>query len=456
MNFEKFIITCKTIDELKHHILYLDKYNEPNTINIYHITIGSKTYIYTNADTTTEHDHHNHEHHNHEFSSFIKKIMHNPLQQFSPSMIANLHQYSETHIQIRNIVILIDPAYLISPVLEGFKGLSDYFTGNLSNETIVQHCNDTYTLIKTNIEIIKVPIDITEEQVINIVEILNNIGNLYSVLINIMDCTSCTLTEYYARCTLGTTVSKCKSNSQIYITRPCCMLKDNNVQYNPVITLDDDNIGSSKKIDRIHRTTHTHTHIPVRWVNCITDAHLIAELEQVLDICQASQITHSFLIESYKYNIGLELLISIVKIWSRLSYTNIQEISLYPDSYEGKTELSINFSKLSFGDFIKYWKSFVLFRDYIINSIDNYYKHNVKYFIDEFICKYEKQSSCFSISFSIIEALQIEALDIFKKLFNYCKNDAKYIIENITCFENHSLLERKNILNYLISNNVSL
>ena len=73
MNFEKFIITCKTIDELKHHILYLDKYNEPNTINIYHITIGSKTYIYTNADTTTEHDHHNHEHHNHEFSSFIKK-----------------------------------------------------------------------------------------------------------------------------------------------------------------------------------------------------------------------------------------------------------------------------------------------------------------------------------------------------------------------------------------------
>ena len=436
---EPNIVSCKTIEDLLYYILYVDKYNNPFTINIYHIHIGSKThiaiptYIPINSSSINA-SLINSTSHNHEFTTFLKSLLYNPLNQFSPEFISNLHNYSNTNIRIRNVVILIDPMYAHSPDLEGFREVK-----NSSDEHIYQNCNDTFTLIKTSINIIQVPIDVNEEQIIKIIDILENISNLYSVLINIMDCTTRTLLNLYSKYNFDNNIHN--THTRIYITRPDCMISDMRAQYNPIFTINMHNYYQQGKLS-------------VRWLNCISDALLIPELDTVLDICSASQITYTFLTESYKYNIGLELLIAIMKLWSRMYYTNETIISILPDKYDDKTILAVNFSTITFNEFIIYWKTFSLFREFLINSIDDYYKYSFKIFIDDFVYKYEACNG----QFTIIEALQIEAIQIFKILINYCKKDARYIIENINCLEDNTshLLERKQILDFLKFNNVSI
>ena len=63
-------------------------------------------------------------------------------------------------------------------------------------------------------------------------------------------------------------------------------------------------------------------------------------------------------------------------------------------------------------DFINYWKKFIKFREFILSNVDSYYRYNLQVFLDTFIFKYEDVSN----HISIIKALQIEAIEIFKKL----------------------------------------
>lgn len=460
MSFEDSIIKIKSFDDLLNYICKdkcnkYSKNNEPNTITIYHIHIGAKTYI--SHDTT-------YSNRNHELTSFLKTLFLEPLKQFSPEFISQLSNYPE--IKIRNVVILIDPAYDWSSNLEGFIEMSDTTDTNtntykqyLKNEVIVQHhydTFDTFTTISTSIDILQLPIDITQE---NIIKLVNHISNLDSVLINIMDCTSRVLLEYYA-----TQMIDSNTNSKIFITHPDCLIIDKLPRYKPIITLD---MGMT-----IGMCMDSETQIPnklsVRWMNYNDDKNTIQDLEQVLDldICESYKITHTFLTENYKYNIGFENLISIVKIWSRLSYTNLQEISIFPecdynDSIDGKSILSIKFCTIEFPDFIRYWKKYSNFRKFIIDNVDDYYRYTLQVYLDIFCNKYEY--ACEQLN--IIEALQIEAIEIFKNLMNYFKNDVKYIIDNvksIVCTDgnndntSYKLLDRKNIIDYLKFNNISL
>jgi hypothetical protein len=219
----------------------------------------------------------------------------------------------------------------------------------------------------------------------------------------------------------------------------------------------------------------------VRWVNYNDDKTLILDLEQVSDICYNSKITYTFLVEIYKHNIAFETLISIFKLWSRLSYTNIQEIlksqRRYDANYGGygaddryedddKIILSIKFCDLSFTEFITYWKQYPQFGDFILTNIDDYYRHNLKIFLDKFIFKYEDVSS----HLTIIEALQIETIDIFTTLISIKDSNSIDQIDQIDIIkknggsrcitekgnEIHKLLERKHILDYLKFNSIYL
>ena len=101
------------------------------------------------------------------------------------------------------------------------------------------------------------------------------------------------------------------------------------------------------------------------------------------------------------------MLISIVKMWGMLSYTNIQEILIYhsndyipekeqeeqEEQIETETKLFINFNEILFIDFIKYWKQYNDFRTYFIMNSDIYYRYNIIYFLDYFINKYEDVKS---------------------------------------------------------------
>jgi hypothetical protein len=432
MSFADSIKTFKSFNEFLNYILRIDNYRDSNTINIYHIHIGSKTHI-----SIVHNDTHIH---NHEYSLFINTLFNNPLKHFSPEFISQLSNYPE--IKIRNVVILIDPMYSHSPDLEGFKEISSiHLKLPIINESVVQHCNGTITTMSTSIEILQLPFDVNEQDILKCIDILCNIANLYSVLINIMDFTSSVMLKLYAN------IMNRPNYEKISIRRPDCLILDKLPLCNPIMTC------SSKNIQ------HNPGNIDIRWINYKDDMKLIQEFEQVLDFCENSKITHTFLTDIYKYNFAIENLVSIVKLWSRLSYTNLQEIDIFPDTYlhsDGSrtTNLTIKFCELSFTNFINYWKKYSSFRGFILSNIDNYYSHNFKVFLDTFIFKYEDISQ----HIHIVKALQIEAIYIFKNLINYYKTDADYIITNIKGIEDNMshLLERKHIMEYLKFNNISI
>lgn len=430
MSFSSSIKTFKSIDDLKSHILFKDNYREPHTINIYHIHIGSKTNLSDGSNYS----------HNHEYTLFLQTLFNNPLKQFSPEFISQLQNY--TDIKIRNVVILIDPYYSISTELEGYQEFNKSKTvvNSLQNEIVEQHTNHSLTTIKTSIEILQLPFDIVEYDILNIIDILTNIGNLYSVLINIMDCTSNVMLDFYSK------YKYYKYNNKIHLTRPNCLIIDKLPLYNPIITSSGINIFQGQ--------------ISVRWINYYEDMKIIPELEQVLDFCENSQNTYTYITTHYKHIIALEELICIMKLLSRLSYSIDEEIDIYPNTDVNSDDgsrtslLLIKFCEISFTDFIKFWKNFVIFQDYILSNVDSYYRCNLKIYIDRFIDKYEEVSN----HITIIKALQFEAIDIFKNLINYCKTDSAYIITNIKGIgeDTSHLLERKHILDYLKFNNVSI
>ena len=322
------------------------------------------------------------------------------------------------------------------------------------------------------------PIDITEEDIIKLVTILqsknkeksraNTITVMNNILINIIDCTSRVLLKLYAYYSVHDTV---------FITRPDCLKLDTSPLYKPVITIRTISNDTSLLSDQV----------TVRWVNYNDDKKLILDLEQVSDICYNSKITYTFLVEIYKNNIAFETLISIFKLWSRLSYTNIQEIlksqrsydasygggnyiegveARYEDDDTNKIILSIKFCDLSFTEFITYWKQYPQFSDFILTSIDDYYRHNFKIFLDKFIFKYEDVSS----HLTIIEALQIESIDIFTTLISNKGSDSIEKIDQIDIIKKNGgsicitengneiqkLLERKHIHDYLKFNSINL
>jgi hypothetical protein len=436
MSFAESVKKFVKFNEFLNYILRIDNYRDSNTINIYHIHIGSKTRRYIDSSYS----------HNHEYTLFINTLFNNPLKQFSPEFISQLSNYPE--IKIRNVVILIDPMYSHSPELEGYKENSSMTLPlHLINESVVQHFNDTITTITTSIDILQLPFDVTELDILKLIDILCTISHLYSVLIHIMDCTSWVMLECYANSMISPNYDK------ISIRRPDCLILDTLPLCNPIITCSTKNT---------HTHTYQHTHpgqISVRWVNYKDDMTLIPELEQVLDFCDSSKDTHTFLIEQYKHTIAIENLVSILKLWSRLSYTNLQEIDIVPDTYlhsDGSrtSTLSFKFCDLSFTDFISYWKNYTSFRECILSNVDSYYRYNLKVFLDTFIVKYKDISN----HISIVKALQIEAIELFKNLINYCKTDAAYIITTIKSIEEDTthLLERKHIMDYMKFNNVSI
>ena len=447
------IINLNTIEELKQYVSEMNSQNmiykniihkekEKLTINIIHIIIGSK--IMKLSEYTT---------HNHEYTTFLQILFNDPIKQFSPELISNLYHY--TDIEIINKVILIDPMYRNSNTLEGFQELFQTNSrDHLSNENIIHHYNDTFTIIKTTIDIIQVACDIKEEQVIEIIEIINTNDDTNEnpkLLFNIMDCSSRELISLYACLTsygknqLQHKFKKTKNNSQIHITRPDCLIKDNEQLYNPIITM---SLDPSK------------SHNIFRWINFQDDSNLIPELSMIIDICPASKITHYFLTECYKHTIGFEVLSLIIKIWGRLSYTNIQEILIYhsddnddDDKQIIQTKLFINFNEILFIDFIKYWKQYNDFRTHFLLNSDIYYKYHIIYFIDYFINKYENSTH----NINIIEALQYEAILIFTQFMDlsYQYNYTDYIIKNIN-IDKYKLLERKHIIDFLKINNIHL
>jgi hypothetical protein len=78
-------------------------------------------------------------------------------------------------------------------------------------------------------------------------------------------------------------------------------------------------------------------------------------------------------------------------------------------------------------------------------------------YINGFVDNYKSKSKSKTDVFTLQEALQFEAFEIFRTLMKYCIEDACYIIKNIKNTEDkegYKLLERKQIIDYLTFNRV--
>jgi len=449
---------CNTIDKC---IEYLFKYGEnetlkikkPNIFNIlvFHLHIGSKTSTRVHLPKDLPYTH------NHEYTKLLNTLFNNPEEQFSPEFISSLSNFSGKDIHIHNIVILFDPQYEHSPELEGFKNVKTKVQVNDQtevqvdvqeegqfgkpisvkdinyNETIVHHLNDTFTMLKSSLEIIQVSSDVKQEHIKIIIDIIEYLSNTLNIpnLINIIDCTSKELIEFYAL----------YSNKEynIHITRPNCLHDDKSIIVNPIITL------NNKYIDVVDKINS------VRWLNYRDDSNLIKDLKDIKDICKTSEKSFEFLTQMYKHTIGIELLNCIMKFWSRLSYTNIQDI--YEDETQYKPFLSIKFNDITLIEFIDYWTKFEAFRKFIFYNSDIDYQHHMMIYINGFVTTYKSKTDVFTLK----EALQFEAFEVFRTLMSYCCEDACYIIKNIKNIEDregYKLLERKQIIDYLNFNGI--
>jgi len=430
---------CDTIDKC---IEYLFKYGEsetlkttnPNIFNIliFHLHIGSKTSARVHLPKDLPYTH------NHEYTKLLHTLFNNPTKQFSPEFISSLTNFSGKDIYIHNIVILFDPQYQNSPELEGFK-IEQTIEKPISvkdinhNETIIHHLNDTFTILKSSLEIIQVSSDVKEGHIKIIIDIIEYLSDILSIpnLINIIDCSSKALIKFYALYS--------NKESNIHITRPYCLLNDNSIITNPMITID------NKQIDALYKINS------IRWLNYKDDSNLIKDLKDIKDICETSEKSFEFLTQMYKYTIGIELLTCIMKFWSRLSYTNIQDI--YADETQYEPLLSIKFNDITLIEFIDYWTKFEPFRKFIFHNSSSDYQHHIMIYINGFVTQYKSKTDVFTLK----EALQFEAFDIFRTLMNYCSEDACYIIKNIKNIEDregYKLLERKHIIDYLTFNKI--
>ena len=100
---------------LKQHILSKAS-TEPNTITVYHFIIGSKAYEYDFSKESIAKQ--SSRPRNHECPKIVENLLFNPDLQLSPLIINNQHK-KYTDITIRQVLILIDPAYKSQPVPVG-------------------------------------------------------------------------------------------------------------------------------------------------------------------------------------------------------------------------------------------------------------------------------------------------------------------------------------------------
>jgi len=435
MFFNTTIDAIKDLEKKPQECIGLFPVPDELYILIIHLHIGSQTSKKVHCSPGTPYSH------NHEYTQLLQTLFNTPEAQFSPEFISSLPQFSGKDIYIHNVVILFDPQYKASPELEGFKieqpnGKPISSETINHNETIIHHQNDTFTTLKSSLKIIQVSDNVEQKHIDYIIELINNFSGVLKIpnLFNIIDCSSNTLIEFYALVSNG--------NSNIHMTRPDCAHKDRAIIANPIIT-----------IDNREKLTPFEIINSVRWLNR-DDRNCIIDLKIVKDVCESSKKSFEFLTQMYKHTIALEILMCILKLLGRFSYTNSQGIYRNDDdAKKNKPIISVIFNNITLSEFINYWTGIKEFRQFIFDNSDREYQYHIMIYINGFVRTYNSKKDVFTLK----EALQFEAFEIFRTLLDYCSEDAPYIIKNIKNIEDregYKLLERKDIADYFKFNDI--
>ena len=414
----------------------------PNVITIYHLGIGSK--VFGNDIKSTDPKFKR----NHEFPQYIKNLMFNPKKQLSPEFIYGL---SSKKINIRVVLILIDPYYHTNPVLEGLEYEMSNLTKLEENSHNIEDNSFKQTSITSILEPVVIPNDITEAQVLSFLKLLKHFEEFYPILVNIMDCSSITVSNLFSD-TLSNTLSNTSSNTiddtlsknKVHITYPKCLLLDHETQYLPIITINNKSKGLELGLGLTIKKE-----LNIRWINLDDDNDKINDLLFVSEYCYYSLNTFNLLKSLLKEYAKNYMLIGIYKLWTSTLYTNDY---VFKSNFPYKNNLiTINMSKISFEEFARMWKIHQGFRDLpIFNS--HYDSRMYTNFIKYFINKYEQHDgiSYMGIEPKLEDLLKLESHIEFTYLTKYFPDCKKYVsLTNETMIRNYLRL-------FLEENDVSI
>ena len=269
-----------------------------------------------------------------------------------------------------------------------------------------------------------------------------------------MDCSSNTCTNIYAN---NITTFLNITDNWIHITKPKCLIDDTELQYIPIIEFSKDKIKSDISID--NESLFTYKKFNVRWVNYKDDLYIIKSMNfDIYSYCPYSRNLYEFIIRLYKIETIEYSIFSINKLWAVTTYTldytiNIPKFNGFASGDIAGKDIVVNFTKMSFEDFSKYWK-YKEFKELTPFKYDYDFIIFCK-FIDNFIAKYTNKIgvSYLGLNPSIVDFLKVEALEIFNILSKYFPSDMKYLPLN---YESVSSVTRESIKQYLIDNGVTL
>ena len=448
------------IKNLKNYIISnID--SKPETLTIYHFIIGSAVYEpdITSSDPNIRR--------NHECPKIVEQLFINPEQQFSPTLINSLSTIKDNTITIRQVLVLIDPSYRQSAhrqsahrqsahrhntqshpvglfaVLKKYKDSIDTIDC-LTTTSILEHNEFNKTTIVSKLEPIIVPCDITEEHIIQLKADIEHLRRFYPSVINIIDCSSNTVNNLF-----NNSFTK-KIDNWIYVTKPECMINDEKLQYNPILTISKDASKDASK-DRLFTTTSLNSlnSLRIRWINYNDDIEnnkeLCNDLKVVSDFCPYSKNLYNFLITLYKVRTIEYSLFSIYKVWTYTEYKIDYKFNTNESTSTNVKSVTVNLSKLSFEDFVSYWKHKEFKELPVFNTYDIIIIRN---FIDYFLYKYTNITglSYLGLNPSIIDYLKVEAYSIFTELGIHFPNDCKYSLSPAND------LKRNDIKTYLNEN----
>ena len=402
--------------------------------SIYHFVIGSKTDKYALESTLPN------IYRNHEFPKIVENLLFNPELQMSPTFIHKISMYKE--FKIKHYLFLIDPAYKTQPTPIGLISSLDKFSMKINN--IITKHNIDNTIVSVVLEPIIIPYDINQKQIENIIELINKLGEVYPLLVNILDCSSYVIKNMFCENidTIPITNTP-NAHNRIHLTLPECLLIDSKTQYLPILTFD----------VNTNTNTNTNTLYP-RWINYRDDSHSIEDLKCVEMHCKYSKQTLHLIIILYKEICLNNSLMSLYKFWIFTTYTTDYIIDMTnPDNLDNNLDtlqtININFKdpEFNFNEFANYWKNSKSFRNLNLFNYDGE-PIIIKKYISNFVIKYinAKDISYLGFNPKIVDLIKLEVFEIFTNLGYYFPTDIKYVpnsAENIS---------RDKLRDYLILN----
>ena len=329
------------ISEIKDNML---SHLEKDSLNIIHLQIGSFMYQLNSGFSTPR---------NHEFPKIIELLHNEPFSLIDPFIMDDLEA---SRFEINQISYMIDGAYLNSKNINGYPHNIELVKNSgkaILNPVVVQNM-------------------ISEEKVIELLQFIETLE--YNILVNIMDFTSYVCKRLFVE----------NQSNKVHITFPSCLANDSKSKYIPCITK-----ANSTTISPLPLQLSLQLPLPLpslhskfRWINHRDDNILLKE---------TSLLTISFLDINYFYNminflrenriefILYNRLLGLYKLWVLMGYSNDNKLT------DGTI---INFSKITYNQFYNLWKTNPEFEEMVVSKIDNYFKENIRAFLNNFTDKY--------------------------------------------------------------------